>query len=34
VWLYQICWLQNYRAGKPVSIIKEQIDLARCRVPK
>jgi len=34
VWLYQICWLQNYRAGKPASIIKEQIDLARCRVPK
>ena len=34
VWLYQICWLQNYRVGKPVSIIKEQIDLARCRVPK
>ena len=34
VWLYQICWLQNYRAGRPLSIIKEQIDLARCRVPK
>lgn len=34
VWLYQSCWLENYRAGKPAAIIKEQIDLARCRVPK
>ena len=34
IWLYQICWLQNYRVGKPAAIIKEQIDLARCRVPK
>lgn len=34
VWLYQICWLQNYRAGKPAAIIKEQIDLARWRSPK
>lgn len=34
VWLYQICWLGNYRAGKPASIIKEQIDLARWRIPK
>lgn len=33
VWLYQICWLQNYRAGKPAAIIKEQIDLARWRAP-
>ena len=33
VWLYQICWLQNYRAGKPPAIIKEQIDLARWRTP-
>jgi len=31
VWLYQICWLQNYRDGKPPAIIKEQIDLARWR---
>lgn len=27
VWLYQSCWLQNYRAGKPAAVIKEQIDL-------
>ncbi|MCP9495410.1 MAG: hypothetical protein MSG64_13270 [Pyrinomonadaceae bacterium MAG19_C2-C3] len=33
VWLYQSCWLQNYRADKPASIIKEQIDLARWRAP-
>ncbi len=33
VWLYQSCWLQNYRAGKPASVIKEQIDLARWRTP-
>ncbi len=33
VWLYQICWLQNYRAGKPAAVIKEQIDLARWRTP-
>lgn len=33
VWLYQICWLQNYRAGKPAAIIKEQIDKARWRTP-
>ncbi len=33
VWLYQSCWLQNYRAGKPAAVIKEQIDLARWRTP-
>jgi len=33
VWLYQSCWLQNYRAGKPPAVIKEQIDLARWRTP-
>ncbi len=33
VWLYQSCWLQNYRAGKPTAVIKEQIDLARWRTP-
>ncbi len=31
VWLYQSCWLQNYRAGKPTAVIKDQIDLARWR---
>lgn len=34
VWLYQMCWLQNYRVGKPAAIIKDQIDLARWRTPK
>lgn len=33
VWLYQSCWLQNYRAGKPAAVIKDQIDLARWRAP-
>jgi len=33
VWLYQSCWLQNYRADKPASVIKERIDLARWRTP-
>ena len=33
VWLYQSCWLQNYRAGKPTAVIKDQIDLARWRAP-
>ncbi len=33
VWLYQICWLQNYRDGKSPAMIKEQIDLARWRTP-
>ncbi len=33
VWLYQCCWLQNYRAGNPAAVIKEQIDLARWRTP-
>jgi hypothetical protein len=33
VWLYQICWLRNYRDGKPAAMIKEQIDLARWRTP-
>jgi hypothetical protein len=33
VWLYQSCWLQNYRAGRPASVIKERIDSARWRTP-
>ncbi len=32
VWLYQIIFLCNYRAGRPVAHIKEQLDLARWRV--
>lgn len=32
VWLYQITFLNNYRHGRPVSKIKETIDLARWRI--
>jgi len=32
VWLYQIIFLNNYRAGRPISHIKEQLDLARWRI--
>jgi hypothetical protein len=34
VWLYQICFLTNYRAGKPLAHIKEQLDCARWRIRK
>ena len=33
VWLYQICYLTNYREGKPVACIKDQLDCARWRIP-
>ncbi|HEV7376935.1 MAG TPA: hypothetical protein VGN95_19620 [Pyrinomonadaceae bacterium] len=32
VWLYQIIFLCNYRAGRPVAHIKERLDSARWRV--
>jgi hypothetical protein len=32
VWLYQVVFLSNYRAGRPAAHIKEQLDLARWRV--
>jgi hypothetical protein len=32
VWLYQVIFLSNYRAGRPVAHIKEQLDLARWRI--
>jgi hypothetical protein len=32
VWLYQIIFLCNYRAGRPVAHIKEQLDRARWRI--
>jgi len=32
VWLYQIIFLSNYREGRPVAHIKEQLDLARWRI--
>ncbi len=33
VWLYQICFLANYRAGKPLAHIKDHLDCARWRIP-
>ena len=32
VWLYQICFLADYRAGKPLGYIKEHLDCARWRI--
>jgi hypothetical protein len=32
VWLYQIIFLSNYRQGRPMAHIKEQLDLARWRI--
>jgi hypothetical protein len=32
VWVYQICFLKNYRENKPLAIIKEQIENARWRL--
>lgn len=32
VWLYQVCFLSDYRAGKPLAQIKEHIDEARWRI--
>jgi hypothetical protein len=32
VWLYQVVFLSNYRAGRPAAHIKEQLDLARWRI--
>ncbi len=33
VWVYQICFLANYRAGKPLAYIKDHLDCARWRIP-
>jgi hypothetical protein len=33
VWLYQLVFWCNHQAHKPLTIIKEQLDLARWRVP-
>jgi hypothetical protein len=33
VWLYQLVFWCNHQAHKPLTIIKEQVDLARWRVP-
>ena len=32
VWLYQICFLADYRAGTPLAHIKEHLDCARWRI--
>jgi len=32
VWLYQVCFLVDYRAGKPAACIKEHLDCARWRI--
>ena len=32
VWLYQLVFWCNHQADKPLTIIKEQVDLARWRV--
>ena len=32
VWLYQICFLADYREGKPLAHIKDQVDCARWRI--
>ncbi len=33
VWLYQVCFLADYRAGQPLAQIKDQLDCARWRIP-
>lgn len=33
VWLYQVCFLADYRAGQPLAHIKDQLDCARWRIP-
>ena len=33
VWLYQICFLVDYREGKPLAYIKDHLDGARWRIP-
>ena len=33
VWVYQICFLTDYRAGKPIGHIKDYLDCARWRIP-
>lgn len=33
VWVYQVCFLTDFRAGKPIACIKEHLDCARWRIP-
>lgn len=32
VWLYQVCFLDDYREGKPIAHIKDHLDCARWRI--
>ncbi|MGI8543097.1 MAG: hypothetical protein ACR2MD_06405, partial [Aridibacter sp.] len=32
VWVYLICFMQNYRKQKPLAVIKEQIEKARWQI--
>ena len=32
VWLYQSCYFDDYRSGKPLAHVKEQVDCARWRI--
>jgi hypothetical protein len=32
VWVYQICFMIDYRAGKPIGHIKDHLDQARWRI--
>lgn len=34
VWIYQICFLDDYRQGKPLARIKEHLEVARWRIKK
>jgi len=33
VWLYQLVFLMNFRQNKPLSVVKEQVESARWRIP-
>lgn len=33
VWLYQVCFLTDFREGKPIACIKDHLDRARWRIP-
>ena len=33
VWVYQVCFLDDFRKGKPIGCIKDHLDCARWRIP-
>jgi len=33
VWLYQVCFITDYREGKPLAHVKDHLDCARWRIP-